>query len=86
MSELDKIQKTAEKQGAPIGLKRYDVQAMRKAARMEGRPLPKLTTPRQLLRWLDAHPDFVPSRVFKKSMQPSPAQDQAPATAGISGE
>lgn len=86
MSELDRIQKTAEKQGAPIGLSRYDVQCMRKAARTEGKPLPKLATPRQLLRWLDAHPDFVPSRVFKTKAQQSPAQDQAPAAAGISGE
>ena len=69
MNELDMIQKTATAQGGPIGLTRYDVYAIRKAGRFEGKLIPKLVSPRFLLNWLEAHPEFVPSKVLKTKVE-----------------
>ncbi len=78
------IHQTAASLAEAAGLSRYIISAVRKAARMEGKPFPNYATLSDLRAWLRSHPNFVARAVFKKPAPPSPLPDQAQPAAGRS--
>ncbi len=81
-----RIIKTAAKLGAAVGVSRWTIQAIRKAGKILGDPLPNYSTPNEGRKWLRRHPDFVAGHYLKKPEQLCSSSSQEPATADKSGE
>lgn len=69
-----------------LGYSRFLVDNIRKAARMEGKPISKYADVADYKAWLKEHPLFVASRTARNLTQPSPRLGQMYRDAGKSGE